>query len=359
MRLRREVTGRPGAAALKAAAKASVALAGLFLFILGLQMLKTGAGGVLPALQRLRLDGALNLFGLGWLMAYCVLSGSPIAAVSLGLFGSHAITDVESLGMVAGSRFGASFVVLLLGAVHYFRGRREMVTVATGVLCLLVTWSIYVPATIMGYVLLTTGLIDGARLPTPQALTSLVEFVYDPILVVMKQHLHLGALFALGVAALLGAFALFDRALPSIDPGHSRFRQIADVVYRPKVMFLLGIAVTCLTLSVSVSLGLLVPLSAKGYVRRENIIPYIMGANVSTFVDTLAASMLVGAPRAFTVVLAEMLGVGFFSLVILFGFYASYRDGLEWCLEWITLSRRTFLVFVASIMAVPLLLMVL
>ena len=61
------------------------------------------------------------------------------------------------------------------------------------------------------------------------------------------------------------------------------------LLYRPLVTFALGLAVTTLTMSVSVSLSVLVPLSARGYIRRENVIPYIMGANITTFVDTLVA----------------------------------------------------------------------
>ena len=53
-----------------------------------------------------------------------------------------------------------------------------------------------------------------------------------------------------------------------------------------------GALVTLLTLSVSVSLSVLVPLNHRGYVRRENVIPYIMGAGITTFVDTLLAALL-------------------------------------------------------------------
>ena len=342
---------------MKALAKSLLVVLALFIFILGLEMLKKGAGGVMPALRGLHVSGIVNLFGLGWLMAYCVLSGSPIAAVSLTLFGSGSISDVESLGMIAGSRFGAAFVVLLLGAIHYFRSRRTTTTVATGVLCLLVTWTIYTPATALGWFLLTSGLLSRAHLETPAALTGVLEHVYAPLVGFLAARLHLSLLFLAGLLTLLGAFHLFDRAIPDIDPGHSRFRQIAFVVYRTDVMFLLGIVVTCVTLSVSVSLGLLVPLSAKGYVRRENVIPYIMGANISTFVDTLVASLLVGEPRAFTVVLAEMLSVAVCSLLVLLFLYAAYRDGLEWCLERITSNRRSFLIFVGGIMVVPVFLM--
>ena len=62
---------------------------------------------------------------------------------------------------------------------------------------------------------------------------------------------------------------------------------MARILYRPVVTFLLGALVTLLTMSVSLSLSILVPLSMRGYVRRENVIPYVMGANITTFIDTL------------------------------------------------------------------------
>jgi sodium-dependent phosphate cotransporter len=152
----------------------------------------------------------------------------------------------------------------------------------------------------------------------------------------------------------VGSFSLFDKALPDVNPQQGRFRRIADIVYRPKVMFTLGAAVTCLTMSVSVSLGILVPISAKGYVRRENLIPYIMGANVSTFIDTIFAAILVGEPRALGVVLAQMLSVGFLSTLMLFSlFYRRYRDGLERLLEFVTQSRIHFMVFLMITMLMP------
>lgn len=342
---------------LKALIRTVLVAAALFSFVLSLQMLKKGAGSIMPVLEGLHVEGVVNALGLGWLMAYVVLSGSPVAAMSLALFGAHNLSDVETLGMIAGSRFGAAFVVLMAGTVYYLRRRRGIDTVATGVLCLLVTWSVYLPATCIGYLMLRSGLLDEARLPIPSSVADVIGVVYDPLVAAFAGALHPALLFAAGVAVLVGSFSLFDRALPSIDPSHSRFRQIAFVVYRPQVMFLLGVAVTCMTLSVSVSLGLLVPLSAKGYVRRENITPYIMGANISTFLDTLVVSLLVGEPRALAVVLAEMLSVMAVSFVLLFVFYPQYREGVEWCMSAVTRDRRAFLVFVAGMMVVPAILM--
>lgn len=81
---------------------------------------------------------------------------------------------------------------------------------------------------------------------------------------------------------------------------------------------------------IPIYVGLLLPLSARGYVRRENIIPYILGANISTLADTLIAGALLGDPRAMTVVLAHVvcacLGS---SLIVLLAYWPYLRRFLS------------------------------
>ena len=71
-------------------------------------------------------------------------------------------------------------------------------------------------------------------------------------------------------------------------------------------MFAMGGLVTLLTLSVAISLTLLVQLSMKGIVRRHGIVPYVMGANITTFIDTLFAAFVLDAPKAVTVVIVQI-----------------------------------------------------
>src|SRR5213593_1406810 len=68
---------------LHAASVSAYTFAALFLFVFALQLLKGGAGGLKPILKALSVHGPLNLLGFGWLGAYSVMSGSPVAAISL------------------------------------------------------------------------------------------------------------------------------------------------------------------------------------------------------------------------------------------------------------------------------------
>ncbi len=339
--------------------RAVSAIVGLALFILALELLKAAARELAPLLTQWHVSGLRQSVGFGWLGAYVVLSGSPVAAISLTLYSSGVLNDVATLGMLTGSRLGASFIVLFVGFLYYLRGHRRVASVAIGVLAFAVTASIYLPALALGVYLLQGGWLDGIRFGTPAALDSAIDLIFDPIVMWVQGMVPFWGVFVAGMVTLLGAFKLFDSVLPEVDPEKSNFGNVANAIYRPMVMFLIGALVTSMTLSVSVSLTLLVPLSTRGYIRRENIIPYIMGANITTFVDTLFASLLLNSPRAFTIVLVEVICVSTFSLITLIFVYRPYQRMMNRLLELVLANRWSLLTFVAVLVAVPLLLLLL
>jgi solute carrier family 34 (sodium-dependent phosphate cotransporter) len=341
------------------ARRIGLALLGILLFIGALELLKEGAAGLSFLLDTLRVENTSDALAFGWLMAYVVLSGSPVAAISLTLFSGGVISDVMSLGMITGSRLGASFVVLFVGFIYHLRGHQRVASVSIGVLAFLVTGTIYVPALALGYYLLQSNILDGVRFGAPGALDSFIDVVYGPVVGLATQYLPSWGLFLVGIAVLLVAFRTFDKALPEVDAQSSHFGNVAEFVYRPIVMFMIGAAFTSITLSVSVSLSLLVPLAAMGYIRRENIIPYIMGANITTFVDTLFASLLLSTPRAFTIVLVEIVTVATFSLIILALFYRPYQRILNGAMQRVLRDNTSLVLFVVALVLIPMTLLLL
>ena len=157
-----------------------------------------------------------------------------------------------------------------------------------------------------------------------------------------------------GVVLLLLAFKAFDRALPDLASGRGPLLPADHVLYRPWFMFGVGLATTALTLSVSVSISLLVPLAARGFVRRENVWPYILGANVTTLVDTLFAGALVGHPDSARMVALLMGTVAILSLPPVFLFPGAFGRTLDRVASLATGSARAVAVFVALLFAIPL-----
>ena len=333
--------------------------AALFVFILALELLKKGAGGIAPLLRQLDVTGVSGGVGFGWLMACVVLSGSPVAAIALTLLAAGTLTTPESFAMIGGSRLGASFVVLVIGVLDDLRhARTEKRSAYIGVAALVATTVIYVPALGLGHLGLRNGLFEGLRLEG-RDLASIVDAVYGPLTGLAVALLPRFVLFVVGVLCLLGAFKLIDGVLPDLHAKEGPVSLAGRVVYRPWAMFAIGLAVTAVTLSVSVSLSLLVPLAAKGYVRRENVCPYILGANITTFIDTLFAGALVGHPDAVRIVAVLMACVTVLSLPVVFLVPYAFERFVDRVAQRATRSTRSLVAFVVVLLLVPTLLIVL
>ncbi len=333
------------------------AVGGLLLFVLALELLKLGATGIEPILSAVSADGVTNLLGFGWVGAYGAMSGSPVAAIALSLFAGGTISDVEALAMINGSRLGASFIVLLIGFVMYAARRRTADGLYIGVVAVLTAFTIWLPVLPIGILALRSGWFDGVELSTPGVVTSFVDVVYAPAVDQAADHLHSLLVFALGAGLLVASFVVFDRALPNLEQPGLRVERIKELVHHPLAMFLLGIGITAMTLSVSISLTLLIPLSLKGYIRRDGIIPYVMGANIATWMDTMVAALLLDSPRAFTVVFTQMVVGSAFSLAVLLLACRPYSRAVLAVATRVTHSQRGLAMFLGVILVVPVVLL--
>jgi Na+/phosphate symporter len=228
-----------------------------------------------------------------------------------------------------------------------------------GLLSLIVTGTTYLVAMGVGLLLLESGSLDAAQLRSGALLTSATDLVFDPITAFFLSFLPRWSLFLAGFVIILISFNLFDKCLPQMSLKESQVGRMSRLVYQPWVMFLLGATITLISMSVSVSLSILVPLSERGFIRRENVIPYIMGANITTFVDTLLAAVLLNNPQAFTVVLAEMLSITIVSVILLALFFRFYETAMLDLVNRITGSNRNLTFFMVVILIVPVILLVL
>jgi len=344
--------------ALRTVVRAAVLIGALWLFVLALQLIKTGAGGLRPVLEGLSVDGVLGHMGFGWLGSYLVMSGSPVAAVSMSLLAGDAISDVEAFAMINGTRMGASLIVLVVGFVSYITGKRNPDGLYIGVVALLTAMTLWAPAMPLGLIVLSSGWLDGVEIQSPGVLASFVATISDPVVDPVGDALPRLAVFVAGVGVLIASFTLFDRSLPSLERPGSRIEALSKALQQRYAMFLFGTLMTLVTLSVSLSVTILVPLALKGYIQRDRVIPYVMGANIATWIDTLLAALLLDSPGAFTVVLTEMVvgaGISLFVLVFLYGPYTRLILSLAHAAS---RSRRNLGLLLAVFFAIPLALLV-
>jgi solute carrier family 34 (sodium-dependent phosphate cotransporter) len=176
--------------------------------------------------------------------------------------------------------------------------------------------------------------------------------LWGPFVDAAEARLPGWALFVVGIATILLSFNLIDRVLPQVDSDSAASKR-RSWLKRPWTMFLLGCIVATLTLSVSVALTVLVPLAVKGYVKRDEALPYIMGANITTLADTLVVAMLQKTPVAAQIVLAEAIGVTIVSVIILAFFYKPTKRAVLGLDDWLISDNRRLAGFVGALFLVP------
>lgn len=327
-------------------------------FLFGVRLLGTATGAAAPALGIVFnrfVSGHPSALGIGWLAAYGVMNGSVVAAVAVSLFASAVVTPVELFLLVAGSRLGSAAIVVILGAADFLHRQKQSLPEATslGVLAFLVTLSVSLPATAIGYVGLQTTPVpppfrrslvgSGRSMEFADASTNAITASLGPLPTVLA---------AIGV--LYGCLWFFDRLLGRLDTGAVR-ETLLSRFGNPWVALFTGFVVTGLSTSVAFSLGVVVPLYNRSFLRREEVLPYVLGANVGTLIDTMLVAVVLGSPRGVWVV-AWFLGATSLVTVGVMLRFPGYRDAIGYRLETLQTDRRWFLVFLALLVLTPLLL---
>ena len=335
---------------------AASVLGAVYLFALALHLLAAGAGGVADLFARLDVEGSPNLVGAAWLTAYGALSGSPVAALALSLLDGGAIERGGALAMIAGSRLGASLIVLLAALAAWLRGRRGPDAIFVGVVAMIVTFALYVPALALASPLAGSEGLRATAEAIPSGFAGAGEGVVAPLSDPLAERLPDVGLLALGVGLLLGAFWLFDRLLPTLETPGTGFEDAARGSRSPRVTFLVGAGVTAITMSAGLSIALLVPLTLRGVVRRRDLVPYILGANVTTLVDTLFAALLLDSAEAVAAVVALAVSVGALSVILVTVGHRPFAAAVLWLATHLTSTRRGVVAFLAVAALTPLIL---
>lgn len=325
-----------------------------FLFAVGLLGAATDASAPLLRDAFVRyVVGDAGALGFGWLGAYVLTNGSVVAAVALSLSTADLLDPSQVFLMVAGTRLGGSAVVVGVGALDYFQKARYTLqqSVSLGSLTFLITHSVYVPASVLGYVALpflrrafapATGAVRGGfglSNPFAPVTTAFVDAVGPVVAVVVA------------VGALFGSLTLFDRLLSGVDVETLRglvFRHFE----RTWLSFAIGVAVTTATTSVAFSLGIIVPLYNRGYVKRDGLLPYVLGANVGTLFDTLVVAVVLDSPVAVVVVLT-LAGAALLATVVALLAMERYAEVVVAVDDLLLEERRVFLAFLASLAVAP------
>ncbi len=317
----REPAGRE----LSTAARATLVVALLYLFLTGVELLsggfKTMGAGFVDGL----FEGVSNPLGglfVGLLATVLVQSSSVSTSVIVGLVASGVVGADEAVPMIMGANLGTTVTNTLASLGHMRRDmefRRAFAAATVHDFFNILAVIVFLPLELAtGYLSSTAGWIteqvigsSGAEFNSPlkAAVKMPAGWVKDLLSGVGAGGDWMGGLMVLiGLAFIFLALAYITRNLRLLVAD-----RVEAAINRTLgagsgfVAILLGAIITVSVQSSSITTSVLVPLAASGVLTLENIYPVTLGANVGTTVTALMAALATGNPAAVTVAVVHTL----------------------------------------------------
>ncbi|XGI83492.1 sodium:phosphate symporter [Halorutilales archaeon Cl-col2-1] len=337
-----------------------VSLGTVALFVFSVQLLGGATQSLAPVIESILeevVTGDGSALGLGWIASYLIANGSVVAAVAVSFVSVDLLTPSQTYLMVAGSRLGGAGIVMVIGGVDYLLDRQHPFgeSVSLGSLSFVLTYSVYLPATVLGYLgkdslypVFETGVSSGYAYLGGGLSVS-------PFRYLIRLSLEFFGGFASAVLAvflLFGSLRILDSLSETIDINLFR-KNYLDHLRNRWLWLLFGLIVTAVTASVAFSIGITVPFYNRGYVKRKEMVPYILGANISTLFDTFVASLALTSPKG-TTVIVYLFAVSTVVTVGILVFYDSYYAGVEYVHDRLVEDTRFLAGFLVVILGLPL-----
>lgn len=288
--------------------KAAVPFAGIFVFLLSIELLshsmKILGKPFAEKLLTITFNPVVGLF-IGILVTTLVQSSSVTTSLTVGLVAGGAIPIKHAIPIIMGANIGTTVTNLLVALFHITRKREfekampaAIVHDFFNVLSVLIFFPLEVifhPIEIFSNFLTHLfSTVGGLHIVSP------LKIIFKPLVkaigIICAEEAWI--MIPIAVVLLYGSLKVIVDSTRKLVS--ARFEILLDkyLFGNPAKAFLIGILFTATIQSSSVTTSLVVPLAAAGLLTVEKIYPYTLGANIGTTITAILASLITQNPYA-------------------------------------------------------------
>lgn len=345
----------------------------LYVFLVGIGMLEGGIGALGEGFQERLLAQVSNpLAGLftGVLATVLVQSSSVVTATIVGLVGAGTLGVDAAVPMVMGANIGTTVTSTLaaLGNVRQSEDFRRGFAAATvhdsfNLFAVVILFPLeYFTGVLSSAAGALTELLRGTQVSAPgeSPIRTIVKLPVDALTGMIDPSGTGGVLVGImlilfGIVCIFLALGLVTRNMRQLAAGGIE-RAMNRLVGRGggAIGILVGLVVTMVVQSSTITTSMLVPMAAAGVLTLRNIYPITLGANVGTTLTALIASLAVIHPEGLTIALVHTLFnlIGLLLIYPVPGVRLLPVLGAEWLADMATDRRWVVFVYVIGLFIV-------
>jgi sodium-dependent phosphate cotransporter len=258
-------------------------------------------------------DNPLVGLVIGLLATAVIQSSSTTTSIIIGLVAGGVLSFHNAIPMVMGANIGTTVTNLIVSLAHIARGDEFKRAFAGSVvhdffnLCsVIVLLPLQAYFNIVGVsAKFIEKLFEGyGGLTFSSPLGAITKPVAKEIVALTGHSAWIAAIlamFLLFIALRYIVKTLKTMVLARVERFFQRY-----IFRTPALGFILGIGLTAIVQSSSITTSLVVPLLGAGVITLAQIFPYMLGANVGTTVTAFLASFVTGSPEAVSIAFAHL-----------------------------------------------------
>ncbi|MBU1203907.1 MAG: hypothetical protein KKG60_02460 [Nanoarchaeota archaeon] len=286
----------------------------IYLFILGLELLKKTSLSLAPNLTNI-LSSAINTnpikaLSAGWLLTSIFQSSGAIDSLSLTLMANSIISLRAVIFIIMGATIGTTITALIISLLtkakkRDFRHGFEIGTSATIYNVLIIAIFFILEITFKELSSITQVINSFIHTPKIGFIPDLVSFITSPVINPLSKISFKPLVLLIAFLLLLVSLRFLSKSVVQAIGGEKQTKEIIRKYFSSKTKsFFIGIGITAIVFSSSITIGLLVPLTMSRLITLKKAIPFILGAEIGTMTDVLLASIIIG--KSITLSLALM-----------------------------------------------------
>jgi len=341
----------------------------IYLFIFSIELIKRTSLFLAPNIKDFLSYSLppIKALAVGWFTTSIVQSSGAIASITAAFAGNNLINLQTAVYILMGAALGTTITALIISLITVAKKRRDFRHGFEIALC----YSIY-SAFLVGIIFFLEyffslfsrltfffASILGEKtslLKVPDFVGLITSPIIDPLFVKINKLM----LLILAFVILVFTLRYIGKSVIEFFGGEKKAREFINKHFKSKYKtYLIGVLLTAILFSSSITIGLLVPLVVARLINLKKAIPFIIGADLGTFTDVFLASLIIGKTAALATALTYFLFAVLGSIIFLPNTNFLFKITKYTSKGLIHISRKKALYLLIAFILIPLLIILL
>ena len=257
----------------------------------------------------------IKAIATGWFTTSIVQSSGAVGSVVATFAGNDLINLPTAVYILIGASLGTTITALIISLVIVAQRRKDFrhgfeIALAYAIYSAILVVIVFVLEYFFGFFSRISLFLANLIGPKISLLNvpNFIGLITSPIINFLFKYGNKLALLVLGFVILIFTLKYIGKSMILVLGGEDKAKNFINKYFDSKYKaYFIGVVLTAIVFSSSITVGLLVPLAVARLISLRKAIPFILGADLGTFTDVFLASVIIDQPFALATALTYML----------------------------------------------------